>query len=125
MLHIIVQNGITIARFKNISRFNSIISQSVKDELNTIMKHQDVKLIIDFDNIKYIDSSAFGALISILKTAKENNGKLRFSNMSSEVMELIEVMQLNTIFNIFATIEDALIGFYYLSFESYSTYINN
>lgn len=111
MLHIIVQNGITIARFKNISRFNSIISQSVKDELNTIMKHQDVKLIIDFDNIKYIDSSAFGALISILKTAKENNGKLRFSNMSSEVMELIEVMQLNTIFNIFATIEDALIGF--------------
>ena len=110
MLDIYNEKGVAIARFKNISRFNSVVSQYVKDELNAIMKQHGAKLIISFEEIRFIDSSAFGTLISVLKMAKENKGTLRLCNMSMEVMELMEVMQLHTVFDIYGTVDDALSG---------------
>lgn len=106
MLDIYIENNITIARFKNLNRFNYTISQSVKDDLNSILRNNNKKLIIDFKGIEFVDSSAIGALISVLKTSKEIKGSLYLCNVSAEVMDLFEVMQLHTVFNIYATKEE-------------------
>lgn len=111
MLEVENKNGIFVARLKDITRFNSIISQSVKDELNKIMSNSGSKLIFDLDGIKFIDSSAFGTLISILKTSKSSNGVFKICNVSPDVKELIEVMQLDTVFDISGTMDECLSSF--------------
>lgn len=108
MLHIKIENAITIVNFQAVNRFNYIISQNVKDEVNQIMRKRDTKLIFDFTNIDFIDSSAIGSLISILKTSKENNNSFALTNVNKEVQDLLEIMQLNTIFTVYPTMEEAL-----------------
>lgn len=111
MLEVVEKNGIFVAKLRDISRFNSVISQSVKDELNSIMSNPNTKLVFNLEGIKFIDSSAFGTLISILKTSKQYNGQFKICNVSPDVQELIEVMQLDTVFEICGTEEECLSSF--------------
>lgn len=108
MLHITIDKGVAIARFKQVTRFNYVISQEVKDQLNTIMKKDNAKLIFDLHGLDFIDSSAIGTLISILKSSKEHKGTFVLCNLSPEVNDLLEVMQLQSVFCIHSTIEQAL-----------------
>ncbi|OQA98163.1 MAG: putative anti-sigma factor antagonist [Bacteroidetes bacterium ADurb.Bin217] len=108
MVQITFDNGIAIASFKNVTRFNYVISQEVKDQLNTVMKKQGAKLIFNMQGLDFIDSSAIGTIISVLKSAKEFQGTFCLCNLSPEVYDLLEVMQLQTVFEIYPTLEEAL-----------------
>lgn len=111
MLDVKNVGGIFVAKFVDVNRFNSVISQSVKDELNEILSARGVKLVLDLEGIKFVDSSAFGALISILKTSKETGSTFKICSATADVMELISVMQLDTVFEIHNTYENCMASF--------------
>lgn len=107
MLQITINKGVAIASFNHVTRFNYIISQEVKDQLNTLMKKHEAKLIFNLKGLEFIDSSAIGSLISVLKSSKECTGKFYLCNLSPEVFDLLEVMQLHTVFDIYPTLDEA------------------
>lgn len=111
MLNIIKQNDVVVARFQNVNRFNSAISQSVKDELLPFVSGKDLKLVIDLEDIVFIDSSAFGTLIALLRVSKTTNSKIRLCNLTNEVKEEISVMQLDTVFDIRGSFDDCISDF--------------
>lgn len=108
MLEISTHKDITIAKFKNITRFNYIISQNIKDDLTEILQKNNCKLILDFKGIEFIDSSAIGVLILVVKKSKQNSGKFVFCNVSNQVLDLIQIMQLESVFQIYSTLEEAI-----------------
>lgn len=105
MLHIINDENIVIVSFDGVTRFNSTISQDVKNELSTIIQNQPTKLILDLEGIKFIDSSAFGTLVALVKLCRTNNSSIKLCNTSKDVNELFSVMQLDSIFDVYPTIE--------------------
>jgi len=111
MLKINKEKNITVAKFQNVNRFNSSISQNVKDELLPFVTSKDSKLILDLEDIIFIDSSAFGTLISLLRVSKTTNSKIRLCNLTKEVEEEMSVMQLDTVFEIKRTLDDCVEGF--------------
>lgn len=111
MLNIKKDGEVTIVGFSGVSRFNTVISQSVKDDVSAILNTEGTKLVIDLTGIRFIDSSAFGTLIALLKQSKETNSKIKFCNASTEVVELINVMQLDSVFDIYADIEACISSF--------------
>lgn len=80
--------------FKRTQRLNTIISETVKSQLIRIVKKAGNTLILDFDGIHFIDSHGFDTLIKIGQTAKEHNSNFFLYNVSSDVMELINLMEL-------------------------------
>jgi anti-sigma B factor antagonist len=94
------ENSVTIFRFKGENRLNAVHSEMVKEKLNEFLSTPNSKLVLDFSEINFIDSSGFSALLSALRTSKENQSDLKFCNINTDVMELIELMQLDTIFDI-------------------------
>ncbi len=107
MIKIVKQAAASIVTFENVSRFNAQTSLSVKQEIIDLYNDSNV-VIINLLGIKFVDSAGFGAFISILKTAKERNGRLLFCNISREVQDLFEIMQLHIVFELFENLEGAL-----------------
>jgi len=107
MIKITKQAGASIVTFENISRFNAQVSLSVKQEIIDLYKDSNA-VIINLLGIKFVDSAGFGTFISILKVAKEHKGRLLFCNVSREVQDLFEIMQLHVVFELFENLEDAL-----------------
>lgn len=107
MIKVVKQATASIVAFENVSRFNAQTSLSVKQEIIDLYNDSNV-VIINLLGIKFVDSAGFGTFISILKTAKERNGRLLFCNISREVQDLFEIMQLHIVFELFESLEDAL-----------------
>lgn len=93
-------NGIEILTFDNVSKLNILIAQSLKEEVAQYLTKANTKLILNLEGIEYVDSSGFGALLSILRNAKNNDSQFKICNISPEVMELVKLLQLHNVFDI-------------------------
>ena len=106
-----IVNGIIIASLPEVSRFNALNSEPVKEELKSLFTAPNTKLIFDLQGVAFIDSSGFGVFLSIMKTANNSYGYFKICNICEEVMEIFKLLQLHNIFEIYKTREDALNSF--------------
>ncbi len=103
------KDNTTIVYFKdNVKKFNALITDEAKQQLNALFKTPNTKLILSLKGIKYVDSSGFGVLLSLMKTANNKYGFLKICDVSDEVMELFKLLQLHNIFDIQDHVEDCL-----------------
>lgn len=101
--------GFSIVTFPNANRINVGNIGDFKEEVTALIT-PTTKVIIDLTGITYIDSSGFGVLLSFLRTSKTNNSKLMFCCIMPEVMSLINLLQLHTVFEIHNTRQGCLEG---------------
>ena len=104
-------NGIEILSFDNVSKLNILIAQSLKEEVAQYLTNANTKLILNLEGVEYVDSSGFGALLSILRNAKNNDSQFKLCNMSPEVMELVKLLQLHNVFDIHDSIDQCIEAF--------------
>ncbi len=101
-------NGIEILTFDNVNKLNILIAQSLKEEVAQYLTKANTKLILNLEGIEYVDSSGFGALLSILRTAKNNDSQFKICNITPEVMELVKLLQLHNVFDICDSIDKCI-----------------
>lgn len=49
---------------------------------------------IDFEKVPFVDSSGMGLLMSLVSTLKENNKKVFITNVSNEIYDIFDLLQL-------------------------------
>ncbi len=111
MLKIENKDEVVIVSFKNVSRFNALISEPVKEEIKGLFNSPNTKLVLNLKGISFIDSSGFGVFLSIMKTANNSYSYFKICHISDEVMELFKLLQLHNVFEIYKTEEDAVKSF--------------
>lgn len=88
------------------------IGNDTVDVFNTkieeIIKKPTRNYIMDFAEVRYLDSVGVGAVTEALKRAKSIKGNIKFINLSSMTMELFEMTRLTKVLNIYESEEDAL-----------------
>jgi anti-anti-sigma regulatory factor len=77
--------------FKNIDKLNILISEDVKASLFNIIKVPRTNLMLNLDNIKFIDSTGFKMLNFIARVSRIYGSCLNLINISDEIMELINL----------------------------------
>lgn len=108
MLQNETKNGVEILSFDNVNKLNILIAQTLKEEVAQYLTKANTKLILSLKGIEYVDSSGFGALLSILRNAKNNDSQFKICNVSSDVMELVKLLQLHNVFDICDNIDECL-----------------
>ncbi len=104
-----ISDRVIIARFtENIKKLNVVIAANVKKELTTVIENGCNNLVIDLSNISFIDSSGFGALVTIFNHAKNRGSRVLLTNIAAETMELVKVTKLDQVFDLYASVDDAL-----------------
>jgi len=101
MLELKEQNGLIIGSLSETNRLNAAVAPDVKSQLTEVLSSKGAKMVLNLSNIKFIDSTGIGTLISALKTARENNGIFQLCALQKEVMNLITLMKLDKVFDIF------------------------
>jgi len=81
------------------NRLTATIAPDIKGHLTDALKEKGVNLILNLQNIKFIDSTGIGVLISALKTARQHNSSFVLCSVQTEVMSLLKLMKLDQIFD--------------------------
>lgn len=92
-------NNMQVGKIEGTNRLNATVAPHVKDLLTEIMVNNGYTLVLDLENIRFIDSTGIGVLISALKTARQNNGVFMLQNVNKDVMGLLMLMKLDKVFD--------------------------
>lgn len=68
----------------------------------------NARIIVDLEDVDYIDSSGLGALISHRTKLLKSNGDLAVINPSSVVRKVFQLTRLDVFFPIFESMEEAM-----------------
>ncbi len=106
MIETNVNNGVVVASINDSDRLNAAVAEDVKNELSAIVSKSGSKVLLDLSNIKFIDSTGIGVLISALKTSRQNNNSFTLCSIQKDVMSLLTLMKLDKVFDIQSTVNE-------------------
>jgi anti-sigma B factor antagonist len=72
------------------------------------IENQKYNIIINLQEVSYIDSSGIGALISSLSNLKKYQGFLKITNIHDSVKKVFELTKLTSFFEIFPDVATAI-----------------
>jgi anti-sigma B factor antagonist len=78
------------------------------EAVNEAVSHQLLTCIIDISELRYINSSGIGVLITILTKFRNKGGEVFLMKPSENVKKLLVITKLNAIFNIVQSEQEAL-----------------
>ncbi len=108
-LEIDKQNDWTILHLLE-PRLDAHNSGELKDRILKLLESGDKQLVIDLSEVRFIDSSGLGALLSGYKNANLHHGSLVLAGPQSRVKSMFELTRLNQVFDIYASVAEALAG---------------
>jgi anti-sigma B factor antagonist len=94
-----------------VNKIDALITEEIRESISKSFINSNSKVIIDLTGVEYIDSSGFGCFLSIMKTARNNYGILKFANPEPGVMEVFRTLHLQTVFQIYDNIDTCLKSF--------------
>ena len=76
-------------------------------EMESYNGQGNLKVIVDISEVRYINSSGIGVLITLLTKARNKGGELCLINPSESVQKLLIITKLQAIFKVFDSVEFA------------------
>lgn len=83
-------------------------SHKLKELITKMLERQVKYIILNLEEVEYIDSSGIGALIYICSAVKRKNTRLYITNIHGSVKKVIELTKLMGFFPITHSLEEAL-----------------
>jgi len=65
-------------------------------------------VVIDLSCVEYLDSAGVGVLVGLFKNARLRGGRARFCGLTPGVRSVLEIIQLDRIFEIYDDVETAV-----------------
>ncbi len=93
---------------QEINLYNASI---IKEGVLSAVSKGTKRIVIDFSDVLYIDSSGIGSLIFARTNVIQNNCQLRIACIKDSVKKVFELTKLTSIFAIFDTVQEAIDSF--------------
>ena len=86
-------------------------SNALREKVKSLLAEGKKKVVLNMDNITFIDSAGLGTLVTSQHTAKKDGAPLRLCHIGSKLRELLQITKLLTAFEVFDTEAAAVASF--------------
>jgi len=101
------KNDVMVINVKE-ERLDAHNSGDLKSEMQKLFTEGNKNILVDLKDVRFIDSSGLGALVSGFKNAISHQGNLKLSSLQPQVKSMFELTRLHRVFEIFASTSEAL-----------------
>lgn len=110
MVNILDRGAVVLIEVKE-ERLDAHNSGNLKTQMLGLFEDGKQNLVIDLKDVRFVDSSGLGSLVSGFKNASARNGNLKLCGLQPQVKSMFELTRLHRVFEIFATADEALASF--------------
>jgi len=108
---------------KTVEQYNAVIIEikgnimggpeagELNELLHKLIDEDKKNVIIDLSDVKFMNSSGLGMLISAYTTMKNGGGNLKLANATEKINSLLLITKLVTIFENFDSVDEAVKSF--------------
>lgn len=101
------KNDVTILYVRE-ERLDAHNSGDLKAEMARLYEGGEKNLLVELKDVRFIDSSGLGALVSGFKNAISHQGNLKLASLQPQVKSMFELTRLHRVFEIFGSAAEAL-----------------
>ena len=83
----------------------------LKDKVNSLLQQGNKNILVDLNDVSYVDSAGLGELVQAYVTAKNKGGVLKLVNVTKRLSDLLVLTKLLTVFETFDDEAKALASF--------------
>jgi anti-sigma B factor antagonist len=92
-----------------VRELDSDASEELSSKLLALLNEgKTTNYLLDFDTVRYMESSCFGALVTFVKWLSRFDGKIALANVSENVRFLFAVTKLDKVFPLHRDVPSAL-----------------
>ncbi len=81
---------------------------NLKEDLEKILTEENPKIIFNFADVKFIDSSGIGLIVNVLKKQSEKNNKLKLCNLNKTVTNIFKQIKIYSFFEVYDSLDEAI-----------------
>ena len=107
----IEENGNVVLMVVKEERLDAHNSDHLKQELARLFEEGKTRIVLDLKEVRFIDSSGLGALVSGFKNASSRQAGLKLSSLQNQVKSMFELTRLQRVFDIYPTVDEAIEAF--------------
>ncbi len=85
-------------------------SPAVHEAIVEVCDQQPALLVIDLQDVHYMDSSGIGTLVDIFRRVNGYGGQLSMCSLNERVRSVFEITRLDKFFKIYPSVAEALAG---------------
>ena len=85
-------------------------SNALREKVKSLLAAQK-RIVLNMDNVTYIDSSGLGTLVASHSSARAQGATLKLCNLGSKFQEILQVTKLVTVFEVYPTEAAAIASF--------------
>jgi anti-sigma B factor antagonist len=86
-------------------------SNALREKIKTLVAEGKKKIVLNMDNITFIDSAGLGTLVAAHHSAKAQGASLRLCHLGTKFQEVLQITKLMTIFDVSNTEAEAVASF--------------
>lgn len=110
-------------KVKFIEKYNAVIAElkgnvmggpeavEFGNSLKKLLGEGKKNVVIDLSEVKFMNSSGLGMMISALTSVKSADGVLKLANVTDKIQSLLMITKLITIFETFNSVDEAVKSF--------------
>jgi anti-sigma B factor antagonist len=102
-------DGVIIAKLADRKILDEMNIAQIGEQLNALIADQpQPRIVLDFESVSHMSSSALGMLITLHKRVRERDGQLRLCNIQPAIHEVFVITRLNEILQIVGDRDEAV-----------------
>jgi anti-sigma B factor antagonist len=105
-----VREGVTILGLKGRITVGEVTP--VRDRIAALVAAGSPRIVLDLEDVEYIDSTGLGNLVISFTQVKKAGGSLKLMHLNKRNVELLALTRLHTVFEVFGDEVNAVNSFY-------------
>jgi len=86
-------------------------SNALREKIKSLVAEGKKKIVLNMDNITFIDSAGLGTLVALHTTALNAGTTIKLANLTKRVGDLLQVTKLLTVFDVSGSESEAIESF--------------
>ena len=86
---------------------DTLTASELEEVIDSLLKRQRYKIIIDLAGVDYISSAGWGIFISHIRDVRTNGGDITLANMIPNVYEIYELLEFDNVLPAYPSIDAA------------------
>jgi anti-sigma B factor antagonist len=86
-------------------------SNALREKIKALVAEGKKKIVLNMDNVTFIDSAGLGTLVSAHHSAKSQGAAVKLCHLGTKFQEVLQITKLMTIFDVSNTEAEAVASF--------------
>ncbi|WP_028581613.1 STAS domain-containing protein [Desulfogranum japonicum] len=100
-----------VTRVRIDDRLEADTVQEFRNAMSRLADEGNIKIVLDFGNVSFVDSSGLGCIVSALRQFRQYEGDIKLACITDNIRPLIEIVRLHRVFDIYDSAEEAVKSF--------------